>query len=108
MTDLLDIEDVRTHWIYRIFDKEDQLLYIGCAQDVDSRLRFHFELSVAVPTSWEIARCYARHTSEKFATKALARIAEREAIRLEAPLLNRQHNPSRFKKVNNRYVAIAS
>ena len=50
----------------------------------------------------------ARHTSEQFPSKAAAHAAEIHAIKTEMPLLNRQHNPGRFKRVHGTYEAVAS
>ena len=95
MSGVPDALDMRTHHVYRIYDADDALLYIGCAQDVETRLSFHCEISSQSPTSWEIAARMARHTSESYPNKALAREAERQAIAAEAPLLNKQHNRRR-------------
>jgi predicted GIY-YIG superfamily endonuclease len=95
---------LRPHFIYRIFDIDDQLLYIGCAENVETRLFFHSSLSSQSPTSWEIARRITRHTSEEFPTLEAARSAERHAIKTEMPLLNRQHNPSRVSRKGGRYI----
>lgn len=91
---MTDVEDIRPHYVYRIYEGDD-LLYIGCTQDVGGRIYMHKQWSVQSPTSWEIARRMTRHTSEEHPTKATAREAERRAIEAEAPLLNIQHNRRR-------------
>jgi predicted GIY-YIG superfamily endonuclease len=95
--------DYRRYFIYRIFDKEDQLLYIGYSTQPENRIGLHSALSSQSPTSWEISRRMARYSIEEFKTKELARAAERRAIEEEAPLLNHQHNPKRFVRVAGRY-----
>lgn len=92
MTDLdLPIAE-RPHFVYRIFDADDALIYIGCARDVESRLTLHCARSSQSPRSWAIRRRMVRHTVEEFPTKAAARAAEAEAIRSERPELNVLHN----------------
>lgn len=97
MSDLLDTEDQRPHYVYRIFDASDRLLYIGCAIHVPSRISMHVELSAQSPASWVIRREMARWTQERYPTKAEARAAERAAIADEWPVLNKQHSP-RYRK----------
>ena len=95
------------HFVYRIFDNDNQLLYIGCANDVESRISMHCQISTPLAASWEIARQMSRYTIEEFPNREQGHAAERLAIESESPLLNRQHNPRRFKRVNGRYVALA-
>ena len=105
---VVDSRGDRPHYVYRIFDATDRLLYVGCTEDVQTRLFFHTSISTPSEASWEIARSMARHTSEQFPSKAAAHAAEIHAIKTEMPLLNRQHNPGRFKRVRGAYVAIGS
>ena len=81
----------RPHFVYRIFDADDRLIYIGCARDVTSRLTLHTARSSQSPRSWEIRRRMARHTVEEFPDLATARAAEAAAIRAEQPELNVLH-----------------
>ena len=108
MSGTFDHEDSRPHSVYRCYDADDQLLYIGCAWDVDHRIWFHMQRSSQSEVSWAVRRRMARYTSQEYPTKAAARSAEREAIANEAPLLNRQHNPRRFRKTpDGRYATPA-
>ena len=102
------IEINSPHYVYRIFDTEERLLYVGSARDVGYRLFLHTSWSSQSPTSWEIRERMARHTSQKFSTKLAAHAEEIRAIRKEAPLLNKQHNPTRFRRENGIYVALQS
>lgn len=96
----------RPHFVYRIFDKDDQLLYIGCTREVESRISMHRQLSSALPASWEIAQRMSYYTTEEFPNSTKGFLAERQAIESETPLLNLQHNKRRFKKINGRYVTL--
>lgn len=103
---LRDADKTRTHYVYRCFDAEGQLLYIGCAEDVDQRL-YHLThvCNYGKQPNRALHHMLATTTSEPFADKLTARIAERAAIATEAPLLNKQHNLSRFRRLPaGRYV----
>lgn len=93
----------RPHYVYRIFDKDGRLLYIGCTEQVDQRIYMH-RATYTLACAWEIHEWYDHHTSEELPTLAAARAAERAAIKAEAPLLNRQHNPKRWSRVNGEYL----
>lgn len=67
--------------VYRCFDAEDQLLYVGCTHDVEQRIRAHRASSAF---GWRIARI----TTDTYPTKDDALAVERLAIRDEAPLFN--------------------
>jgi predicted GIY-YIG superfamily endonuclease len=102
-----DALDLREHFVYRIFDEAGALLYIGCARDVDSRVEMH--RSTTQTYGWTRLRFhYGHHTSEPYPTKAAARVAERAAIAAEAPLLNRQHNPKRWRRVAGQYEPVST
>lgn len=93
-----DADDPRSHDVYRIFDADDVLLYVGCALDGESRIRSWHMNPRCAPTSVELHGRIARWTIETYPDKASARAAEKKAIETEGPLLNRQHNPRRSKR----------
>lgn len=68
--------------LYRHFDAEGRLLYVGISKNATERLRGHKHKS-----SWfkEIARVEIQH----FPTREEARAAEALAIKSEKPLLNK-------------------
>lgn len=70
--------------VYRFFDQNDQLLYIGSAERFVVRRAAH----VLTSTWW---RDVAREEVERFATIDTARLAEVAAIRAEHPKYNRIH-----------------
>lgn len=84
---LSDAEDIRPHVVYRLYGHDGELHYIGCTSDVQTRMDLH----------------HVRHggtmTTQEYPTRAEARAAERAAIEADAPLLNKHHNPKRFKAV---------
>lgn len=91
-TELRQAFEARTHppyptALYRYFDAEDQLLYIGITGDLAVREVTHIRDS-----SWmDFA---ARATIERHPTRRAALDAEREAIQAESPLFNVTHNDS--------------
>ncbi|HEX8859189.1 MAG TPA: GIY-YIG nuclease family protein, partial [Actinomycetes bacterium] len=96
-----DAEDPRTHHVYRIYAADnDELLYIGCTQNVQTRLYYMTrQCNLGNHVNAGIAqRGLGRVESQEYPDKATAREAERQAIAAEAPLLNRQHNPKRWSK----------
>lgn len=102
-----DADDQRRHSVYRCFDAEGQLLYIGCAQEPTYRMHMHMQTSTQSAVSWELQERMARWDSVEYPTKAEARAAERAAILAERPLLNRQHNPTRWRKLGGRWTEVA-
>jgi len=83
--------------VYRIFDKADRLIYIGCTRDVEARIYQH-KWTHRIVDSHLIQGGYHHHDSTKYPDLATARAAERDAIAEQRPWLNRQHNPSRWAK----------
>lgn len=72
----------RTH-LYRLFDKEDQLLYVGISWFAQVRIDAHMR---GAPWRDEIAR----YEIETHPTRKAAAFAESEAINTEFPRYNKQ------------------
>ena len=82
----------RPHFVYRLYDADDSLLYIGCTHDVPGRL-YHLTAMCNVgksPNGELIRRGIARHTATEYPNRRAALDAERAAIAAEHPLLNVQ------------------
>jgi len=95
-----DVELDRPHYVYRCYSESGDLLYIGVAADLGSRMFHHLHpCNRGKQPNGTLRRLMTDYSAERFETKVAARVAEREAIRLGAPLLNKQHNPLRFRKV---------
>lgn len=100
MSSAPDADLNRPHFLYRCFDRDGVLLYVGVAADVESRMFHHLhQCNVGKQPNGSLRRHMTTWTSEPHPTKLAARDAERRTIAAEAPLLNRQHNPRRFRKV---------
>ncbi|MEQ8511188.1 MAG: hypothetical protein RLN67_02400 [Algiphilus sp.] len=69
--------------LYRYFDAENRLLYVGVANDFEARDRAHRSAS-----PWYQQKAQA--TTTQFPTRAEALAAERQAVRNESPLHNEQ------------------
>jgi hypothetical protein len=90
----------RPHSVYRCYGPGDVLLYVGVAEDVEHRMFHHLHpCNVGKQPNGALQRHMARHDVEGvYPNKLAAREAERRAIAAGAPLLNKQHNPRRFRK----------
>lgn len=77
-------------WLYRMFDQEGVLLYIGISKDAFARFSQH-----AKDKPW-IGQV-ARWERESFATRNAALAAEKSAIKSEFPLYNVVHNEGSFR-----------
>ena len=99
MTRLRDDELVRPHSVYRCYAADGSLLYVGCASDVEGRMFHHLHRCNAwKQPNGTLRRHMAHWDAVEYPTKAEARAAERSAIANERPLLNKQHNPTRFRR----------
>lgn len=88
----------REHFLYRCYDADDQLLYIGCTHDVETRMSVHAS-SWQNPASAYLNLHMKRYEVEgPFIGRIAGRKAEREAIEHEAPFLNLHHNKGRGAK----------
>lgn len=84
------------HVVYRVYDVEGRLLYVGLTGDiVDRVLHLTTVANVLRHPNGHIRRYGARVTVESFPSKAAGRAAEQAAIAAEAPLLNVNHNHGR-------------
>lgn len=89
------------HYVYRCFSADGALLYVGVARNVEDRMFHHLhECNMGKQPNEGLRRHMTRYDAERFGTKLEARAVERATIAAEAPLLNRQHNPARFRKVS--------
>ena len=77
------------HYLYRCFDADGDLIYIGCTSNVKRRLSAH-RASRALASRW-LSAFMARHEIEgPFPDRAAGLAAERRAIQSEQPLFNYQ------------------
>src|SRR5690349_9262135 len=84
--------------VYRVYDRAGTLLYIGSTSEIGQRKAIHMsDRSSAI--AWPMQRCAARWDLTPYPDMESAKAAEREAIKTEAPHLNRQHNPTRWKRI---------
>lgn len=82
------------HYVYRCYDAEGVLLYIGCSRDVEGRMAVHLS-NWFNPASVHLRFHMDRYDSVEYPDKETARRAERESIAAEAPLLNVHYNQGR-------------
>lgn len=77
-------------WLYRMFDQDGILLYVGISQDAFVRFAQH-----ARSKSW--IKQVARWEREPFPSRQMALQAEKAAIEQESPLFNIAHNERAFR-----------
>lgn len=77
--------DTRTTALYRYFDGQEVLLYVGITADLAARDNSHIKHS-----RW--MQLTVRSSVERYANRREALDAERAAIETEQPIFNRQHN----------------
>lgn len=78
-----------SHYVYRYFNTDGDLLYVGCSKDPWMRYRYHHTDSrqwIHEVTRGQIA---------VYPDRATALVAEREAIKAEHPRYNRTHRGDR-------------
>lgn len=79
---------MRTHCLYRFFDIDDNLLYVGITGNLEARTGHHRKHK-----AWW--RLVATMTVERFDSLQQCEIAERTAIRDENPVFNiARHSPA--------------
>lgn len=100
MSSAPDAEVYGVHYVYRCFGDDGQLLYVGCTRNVEERMYHHLQqCNMGKQPNGTLRRHMAHWTAEAFPTKLAAREGERRAIAEGSPLLNKQHNPARFKRI---------
>lgn len=79
------------HFIYRCYDAEGTLLYIGCTVNVSNRISAHQHGTGSSKASKWLAACMVRFEIEgPFDGREAGRDAEGRAIKAERPLFNYQ------------------
>ena len=107
MTTLRDEEVNYPHSVYRCYAADGSLLYVGCAADMALRMFHHLHRCNAwKQPNGTLRRHMAHWDAVEYRTKAEARAAERVAIANERPLLNKQHNPTRFQRIKGSSYAL--
>jgi hypothetical protein len=80
-----------TNTVYRCWDENNVLLYVGLSNQISMRLAAHARTSPWYSLTTVV-------TSESFPTRILAEVAERKAIRTEQPKFNIQGIGGEFDK----------
>lgn len=91
--------------VYRVYDVTGALLYIGSTRELTARQAIHMS-DHASPIAFPMQMCAYRWDTTEYATYETAKGAEVAAIKAEAPYLNRQHNPTRWRRVNGQWVSL--
>lgn len=83
-----------SHYVYRLYDADDRLLYIGCSNDPDARIYQHACWGRKSGQLAEIGPLLHHWTYWRYPDKASAHAAEVAAIGSEAPVFNTRHTHS--------------
>lgn len=85
------------HYLYRCYDADGVLLYIGCTVEVDRRITAHRRGKGAKASTW-LAACMARYETEgPYRGRDAGREAERDAIQAEQPIFNLQERKNEHR-----------
>jgi excinuclease UvrABC nuclease subunit len=79
--------DDQEHIVYRCYDAQDHLLYVGCTYDVYQRMSVHR----ITPRSQQWLPLLTRIERTAYPTRPAALAAERHAIETERPQFNIHH-----------------
>lgn len=85
---------IRRHYVYRCFGAAGRLLYIGCTSNLSQRIEAHTS-GRADGTSGYLSQHMETWTATEYPSRDAALEGERNAIRTEAPLMNKHHNLGR-------------
>lgn len=83
----------QSHFVYRCYDKDGDLLYIGCTVDLKQRMADHRRGRQAA-SRWLAVFMDRYETEGPYRNRDAGREAERQAIQAERPLFNYQHTAS--------------
>lgn len=79
----------RAAFVYRMYDADDRLLYIGSSWCPSDRIKaLTAPWNIGKPHVGELMRRFDHYTTERHPSRRAALDAERAAIRAEAPELN--------------------
>ena len=78
------------HYVYRCYDADDRLIYVGMARDPKHRFLTHKR------SHPEVFERTVRREVVEYPDRAHALAAEAEAIANEKPLLNKHHKGARY------------
>jgi len=91
--------------VYRVYDRNGALLYIGSTREINARKAIHMA-DRASHIAWPMQMCAHQWQTQEYPTYEEAKAAEVAAIKAEAPYLNRQHNPTRWHRVAGEWVSL--
>lgn len=78
------------HYVYRCYDADDVLLYVGCTSNPKARLAAHRRGSTSKASKWLSVTMVRAEVAGPFAGRDYARAIERATIRTELPVFNTQ------------------
>jgi hypothetical protein len=93
-------DNKESHYVYRCYGPDDQLLYVGCTVEVQTRIWNH-RYSPRRASRW-LTACMDRYeVSGPYPGRIAGREVERQAIQTEGPLFNQQETLETFDRTLN-------
>lgn len=89
------------HYVYRIYDEDGRLIYVGCTLNLFARLSAH------TLNSWWAYQC-SHVVAKVYPSKAAGRAVERAVIRTEKPRWNLNGRPPHSQWTEAEYVDCAT
>lgn len=90
----LDVDRAQPHWLYRLFDAEGALLYVGQTRAPAQRFRLWFSRATSSHRyGWFNAATLV--VWQRYPDWWAVTAAEKSAIETERPIHNRDHQPRR-------------
>lgn len=99
-------QEEQPHFLYRCYDTDGRLIYIGCTYRVEDRMSNHLcTYDKAASVLLQRFMSYYEADADKHLGRLAGRAAERAAIRDEQPLFNLHHTGLPVWKRNARIAA---
>lgn len=96
------------HYLYRCYDAEGRLLYIGCTVDTKKRIAEHRRGKGAKASRWlSVCMASVEVDSDVYIGRVAGRAAERAAIQTEQPLFNYQERANEYQAAHMTRRAVA-
>lgn len=89
---------VRDHFVYRLFDADGRLLYVGCTRNLTRRWKEHRTDKPRMAEATTRCRLQGPYT------RAVARAIEREAIRTEDPFINWTPEKNKVARLRGKWI----
>lgn len=92
------MSEPRPHFVYRIYDADERLIYVGCTANVKKRIGAHRRADGGNRASRWVSACMARYeVAGPYAGREIALQIEAQSINEEQPLFNTQRRATQYQ-----------